>query len=178
MITNNVIHSNRAYGIHVAGYPFDEAKAAGREYADAKNWLISNNTIAFNENRSAICIWQSDARNCTIQNNIFYDNSQRQGTINGIDFVHSGDGHIVRHNISWSGTSKPIISDTEGHSSWTDGGQNVTVDPLLVDPERHDFRPQPQSPAIGKGHADGSREHDHEGKQRDNEPDIGAFERG
>lgn len=52
-IVNNVIHSNKAYGIQVAGYPYDPGKHAGPEFAGAKNWLISNNTIAFQENRAA-----------------------------------------------------------------------------------------------------------------------------
>jgi hypothetical protein len=50
-IVNNVIHSNRAYGIQVAGYPFKPDSHAGPEFADARRWRISHNTIAFQQNR-------------------------------------------------------------------------------------------------------------------------------
>ncbi|MDH4241907.1 MAG: DUF1565 domain-containing protein, partial [Phycisphaerae bacterium] len=63
-ITNNLIHSNTAYGIQVAAYDYKKDSMAGPEYADAKNWLIANNTLAFNKNRAGIVIWQDGVENC------------------------------------------------------------------------------------------------------------------
>ena len=80
-ITNNLIHSNLSYGIQVAAYPYDSTKHAGVEYSGAKDWLISNNTIAYNLNRSGIVIWQKEAKKILIQNNIFYNNASQADTV-------------------------------------------------------------------------------------------------
>jgi len=95
-ITNNLIHSNTAYGIQVAAYDYNKDSMAGPEYAEAKNWLIANNTIAFNKNRAGIVIWQDGVENCVVQNNILYKN----GGVNGILFYsQQGRRHPVRNNI-------------------------------------------------------------------------------
>lgn len=95
-ITNNLIYSNAAYGIQVAAYDYKEDSMAGPEYAEAKDWLIMNNTLAFNKHSSGLVIWQDGVENCTVQNNIFYKN----GGPNGIVFYsQKGRRHIVRNNI-------------------------------------------------------------------------------
>ena len=67
-ITNNLIHSNSAYGIQVAAYPYKKEGMAGPEYAWAKNWVIANNTLAFNKVSSGIVLWQDGVENCAILN--------------------------------------------------------------------------------------------------------------
>jgi hypothetical protein len=96
-IVNNVIHSNKAYGIQVAGYSYNPENHPGPEFAVARRWLISSNTLAFNQNRAGIVLWQSRTTDGVIQNNIFYRNSVslRAGSVQGIDFVGAGESILV-----------------------------------------------------------------------------------
>jgi hypothetical protein len=155
-ILNNVICSNRAYGIQVAAYPFKADSHVGAEFATARRWCIAHNTIAFQQNRAGIVVWQPDATDCVIENNIFYRNAVTlgRGDCQGIDFVTAGDRHIVRNNLFF-GPGRTAIA---GHS----GGYTATAnledkDPLCVDAERGDFhlrevppqsiRPVPKAPS-------------------------------
>ena len=106
-IVNNVIHSNRAYGIQVAGYPFKPDSHAGPEFATARRWLISHNTIAFQQNRAGIVVWQPDATDCVIENNIFYRNAVRWGRA------------IARGSTSWPPAAGTLSGTT---SSSVPGG--------------------------------------------------------
>jgi hypothetical protein len=175
-IVNNVIHSNRAYGIQVAGYPYSPERHAGPEFADARNWLISHNTIAFQRNRAGIVIWQSDATDCVIQNNILYQNAVTlsPGSCSGIDFVAAGGGHVIRHNL-FHAPDRTSISRRSGGNTVSD---NLEQDPLFVAPERFDFRLRRGSPAIDAGTPQHPVATDREGKRRPRERgyDVGAHE--
>jgi hypothetical protein len=175
-IVNNVIHSNKAYGIQVAGYPYKPENHPGPEFADARGWLISNNTFALNQNRAGIVIWQSRATDCVIQNNIFYKNSVtlRPGAVQGIDFVAAGGGHLIRNNLFFAPNRRSI--DNSGAAGAT--GNIEGKDPLFVAAEQANFRLQPQSPAINAGFAEGAPDVDIEGKPRPRAGPaaIGAYE--
>jgi hypothetical protein len=97
VITNNVIYDTRAYGITIAGYPYEASKYPNPEYAGADNAFISNNTIAFGRFRPAIVLWQPLATNAKIFNNIYYQNAP--GNSQGIDFVGDGGGHTITNNL-------------------------------------------------------------------------------
>jgi hypothetical protein len=146
-IINNVIHSNRAYGIQVAGYPFDADRHAGPEFAAARRWLIRNNTFAFQQNRAGIVVWQTDTTDCVIENNIFYRNAVKlgQGDCQGIDFVASGGQHVIRNNLFF-GPGRTAIG--ERPPDCTVSGNLEANDPLFVDPGRFDFRLRERSPAM------------------------------
>jgi hypothetical protein len=175
-IVNNVIRSNKAYGIQVAGYPFKSDYHAGREFADARHWLISNNTIALNENRAGIVIWQEGAADCVIQNNIFYNNAVHLGggDVQGIDFVAAGGGHVIRHNLFFS------PGRTSLGERWSQAAGNIEDrDPVFVDADELDFHLRENSPAIDAGISEDAPATDLEGTARPQGSgvDIGAYER-
>jgi hypothetical protein len=173
-IVNNIIHSNKAYGIQVAGYPYDAEKHPGTEFAGARRWLISNNTFAFQQNRAGIVIWQHDATDCIVQNNIFYRNSVTldAGATQGIDFVSSGGGHVIRNNLFFA----PERSSTHSDASATNSVEQE--DPAFVDPERFEFHIAKGSPATDAGFAEHAPATDLEGNPRPQGRgvDLGAYE--
>jgi hypothetical protein len=146
-IVDNVIHSNRAYGIQVAGYPFKPDSHAGPEFAAARGWLIRHNTLAFQQNRAGIVIWQPETTDCVIENNIFYRNALKlgQGDCQGIDFVAAGGRHTIRNNLFF-GPGRTSIG--EDHRDCTLSGNLDDKDPLFVDPDRFDFRLREGSPMM------------------------------
>ena len=170
-ITNNLIHSNTAYGIQVVAYDYKEDSMAGPEYAEAKNWLVANNTIALNKNRAGIVIWQDGVENCIVQNNIFY----RNGGVNGILFYsQQNQHHPVRNNIFYP-PGENLVSSEEG--AFRAIG-NQQINPCFVDADSFDFHLKAGSPAIDAGFADRAPNMDFEGKPRpqDSKVDIGAYE--
>jgi hypothetical protein len=169
-ITNNLIHSNTAYGIQVAAYDYNKDSMAGPEYAEAKNWLIANNTIAFNKNRAGVVIWQDGVENCVVQNNIFYKN----GGVNGILFyTQQGRRHPVRNNIFYPHGENLVATEDNAYEA-TD---NKQADPRFVDVDSFDFHLKADSPAIDAGTADRAPKTDFKGKSRPqgNKVDIGAY---
>ena len=146
-IIDNVIHSNKAYGIQVAGYPFKPDTHAGQEFAAARRWLIRHNTIAFQQNRAGIVVWQEGATVCVIENNIFYRNALKlgQGDCQGIDFVAAGGQHVIRNNLFYGPGRKSI---GEAPRDCTVSGTLEDKDPRFVDPDRFKFRLREGSPAL------------------------------
>ncbi|MCI0744663.1 MAG: DUF1565 domain-containing protein [Verrucomicrobia subdivision 3 bacterium] len=175
-IVNNVIYSNKAYGIQVAGYPYKPENHAGPEFADARRWMISHNTIAFQQNRSGIVVWQKGATDCVIQNNIFFKNATAlgQSDLQGIDFVAAGGGHVIRHNLFFAPGRTSIGKSSAGYLA----SENLEQDPLFVDAERFDFHLGKDSPAIDAGTNENSVAYDCEGAARPQGRgyDIGAYE--
>ncbi len=170
-ITNNLIHSNTAYGIQVAAYDYKEDSMAGPEYAEAKNWLIANNTIAFNKNRAGVVIWQDGVENCVVQNNIFYKN----GGVNGILFYSQQERrHPVRNNIFYPPGENLVTTEDNVYEAI----DNKQIDPHFVNADSFDFHLEASSPAIDTGSADRAPKMDFEGNLRPqgDKVDIGAYE--
>ena len=176
-IVNNVIHSNRAYGIQVAGYPFKAESHAGPEFAGARRWLIQHNTIALQENRAGIVVWQGDATECVIEGNIFYRNAVKLGggDCQGVDFVAPGGGHVIRHNLFFAPERISVGKAPGGIVLVAD---NIEKDPLFVDAGRFDFHVRQGSPVIDAVAPGESVATDLDGAERPRgaRSDLGAFE--
>ncbi len=173
-IINNVIHSNLGFGLQVAGYSPTRPEYYNQEYGGASGWLIANNTFAYQKNRGAMTLWQKDAKNNTIINNIFYENGTSYG-INGVNFG-DGVGNILKNNLFYSSTNKPAIAE-KVKNSYTASGNLMQTNPQLVSPSIYNFRLLSGSPAINKGLKTPLVLIDFNGASRTT-PDIGAFEYG
>jgi hypothetical protein len=174
-IVNNIICSNKAYGIQVAGYPYKSESHAGPEFADARGWLISHNTIAFNQNRGGIVIWQQGATDCVVENNIFFKNAVTlgRGALQGVDFADAGRGHVLRHNMFFAPDRSSIGKSPAGCVS----SENIERDPLFKNAEQLDFHLNEGSPAIDAGTPEKAIAADIEGTRRPQGKgcDLGAY---
>jgi hypothetical protein len=174
-----VIRSNKAYGIQVAGYPHKPDDQPGPEFGGARRWLISHNTIAFQQNRAGIVLWQRDATDCIIQNNIFYNNAAALGggSMQGIDFVGPGGGHVIRNNLFFA-RNRRSIGREDGKYTASDNLEEK--DPRFADAENFDFHLMNGSPAIDAGSRERPVTADFDGVKRPQGGghDLGAFESG
>ncbi len=176
-IVNNGIHGNRAYGIQVAGYPYNPEAHAGPEFAGAHRWRIHHNTLAFQLNRAGLVLWQPATTECVVQNNIFYRNAQtlERGACQGVVFVNAGGGHRICRNLFFA----------VERTAWSRPPAGCRIeenlkgkDPLFVDANRGDFRLRAGSPAIEAGVTEGAPKTDREGRSRPQGAgvDLGAYE--
>lgn len=195
-ITNNLIYDNLAWGVHVAGYGYEtgsqykgplKGDVPSKAYAEAANFLIANNTIAYSHSRSGIILWQRGTVNAKIINNIFYENNKNgvASDTNGIDFLGSGGGHIIQDNICYAtapGGTACIASSGAGKYT---GSNNITANPNFEGAGATlsgvpNFKLKPGSPAIDKGQSLSQVTWDHAGGKRPFGAafDIGAYEFG
>lgn len=169
VITNNVIANSLASGIQVAGYPWcpptEDCYGGGGKtkadpgYAGATGWLIANNTFS-NNGGPGITVWQKDAHNIDIVNNIFYENATLapNGTPQGISFYGSGgdkDGekNTVKNNMffaSGAGGTSAIGGNQGWNTKFTESG-SINADPMFVNPNTGNFGLEAGSPALGAG---------------------------
>jgi|CXWL01.1.fsa_nt_gi hypothetical protein len=206
VITNNLVYGNATFGIQVAGYTWEgsgsyapkKGTVPDRSYAGASNFLIANNILAYN-GAAGIVIWQAEAMNNKVFNNIFYESGplrSASGT-NGVQFLNSGSGNVLNNNVfyaSGAGSMTPIndcvtisgvitcYTDLRlGHYTLSNNLVN-TANPGFVNapgtiPSAPDFHLQSNSPAINRGlnlYAQGVTT-DFAGAAR---PQTGAFEIG
>lgn len=180
-ISNNLIHSNLAYGIQAAGYAFNSADHVAAEYAGARYWIVANNTIAFQQNRAGMIIWQQDASDIRIENNIFYMNAQKLTTneLQGVEFYSCGGNHVLRNNLFYAAGQGGALSVSDTSGVYHSGSGNLYgVNPLFENDSAFDFHLKTGSPAIDTGLNSGIA-HDFEGTLRPKSAgfDIGAYEK-
>ena len=162
-ITNNLIYNNQRFGIQLNGSSsskYDPTRHAGPEYADSKNWIISNNTIAYQKTDTGLVVWGSTCNNALIDNNIFYENAVTKSTSSpqGINFFSTTcTGIKVRNNLAYATGS--------GGTKFTAGtAPGVTISGNIVNalppkfanapatlPSSPNFSLTSGSPAIDKG---------------------------
>ena len=192
-ITNNLIYGNLSFGITHNGSStsaYTPTVHAGPEFATAENWIIANNTFAYNAYRGGLVVWGSRCNNSRIENNIFYENSVNVPSApQGIEFVSSSSvtGVKIRNNIAYATSPGSTVFITPGMTKWvhyTESGNSVNVsDPRFVHapatlPDWPNFSLTAGSPAIDKGLDITTIRADFDGTPRPQgrAPDIGAYE--
>jgi hypothetical protein len=156
-ITNNIIYDNLAVGIQQNGSPtssYTSSRHPGPEFSGASNWIIAENTIAYQSYGSGVLLWGSLSNNIRIENNILYENQQANGSSSaqGVFFTSmTGTGTTIRNNHCYASGSGGIgcirtSGATEG-VHYTQSGNVVNVSaPAFVDggtnalPVSPDFR--------------------------------------
>ncbi len=199
-ITNNVIYDNMCFGIqHNGAKKYDPAKHPGREYEESQNWIIANNTIAYQRNCAGIVVWGPYTSNVRIENNILYENRVKgtEAQSNGIHFVGIGGatgsrGMVFRNNLVYaSGTGGMLFLTKSPYSiegvNFTQSGNIVnTLTPKFVNapaamPAWPNFTLASSSPAIDRGlNLFSAVKTDFAGRPRPSSGpfDIGAYEYG
>lgn len=165
-ITNNLIYDNGSYGIQLNGSPssyYDPTKSAGPEFSLSADWVIANNTLAYNRNRAGMVVWGSTCKNLRIENNIFYENGVNLATdsVQGIDFVSTScTGIQIRNNLAFAsgaGATRFLGRGAIEGVHYMQSGNIVNVeDPRFVNapatlPASPKFSLTERSPAIDKG---------------------------
>ena len=190
-ITNNLIYDNLGYGLQQNGSStavFSAAKHPSPEFAGADNWIVSNNTFAYQNHRSGIVVWGSQCNNARIENNIFYENSQHSSRANGIEFTSTSCTDVkIRNNHAYAtlpgGRAFLGSGATEG-VHYTQSGNIVNVSlPGFVNapstmPASPNFVLTERSPAIDAALPLAAVKIDFNGTSRPHgpAPDIGAYE--
>ena len=191
-ITNNLIYDNLAYGIQQNGSGtsfYSPKRHPSPAFSGAANWIIANNTLAYQNHRGGIVVWGSECANARIENNIFYENSVNQsGFAQGIDFVSStSTGITIRNNLAYATSPGSTVFLGPGANEWvhfTQSGNLVNVSnpgfvnapATLVAPPN--FALTARSPAIDAGLPLATVKIDLNGTPRPqgHAPDIGAYE--
>lgn len=158
-ILNNVIYDNLAYGITQNGSSssvYSPTRNPSVEFSGANNWIIANNTIAYNRNRAGIVVWGALCDDSRYENNIFYENSVTLGTgepqgincssctgstglsIKNNHYYGSGSGAQVGNHASLVGTISGNVVNVSP-PAFVDGGSNLL-------PATPDFRLTARAP--------------------------------
>lgn len=132
-ITHNLIYDNVGYGIQMNGSStsaFDSTKHPSSAFAGASNWIVAENTLAYNYGRAGITVWGNLCNNLRLENNIFYENAQNSSSEpQGVKFTSTAcTGIQIRNNHFYAtapgGTTGIGSGATEG-VHYTQSG-NVT----------------------------------------------------
>lgn len=165
-ITNNLIYDNLAYGITLNGSSssvYNPSLHAGPEFSISNNWVIANNTFAYNRNRPGIVVWGSTCNNARIENNIFHENGVTisSSSSQAIDFTSvSCKGIQIRKNLAFasgSGAMRFLSAGATEGTHYTQSGNVVnTTSPRFINapatlPSAPNFALAPESPAINNG---------------------------
>lgn len=161
-IIHNLFYDNLGYGLQQNGSStsiFNAAIHPSTEFAEANNWVVVNNTFAYNHNRGGFVQYGNRAANVRVENNIFYENGVTQATSfpQGIAFSSCcSTGGSFRNNhfyASGSGALQAIGAEATEGVHYTQSGNVVNVSPpAFVDggsnalPASPDFRLTARAP--------------------------------
>ncbi len=188
-VTNNLIYDNLAYGIVLNGAKaYDPKIHAGSQFILSANWIIANNTFAYNFHSSGIVVSGSSCNNALIDNNIFYENGVNvaNSAVQGVVFSYTTcKGIKIRNNLSYasgSGAAKFIGGNATKGVHYTESG-SIVSNPLFVNapatlPSVPNFALTSKSFAINKGLTTTATNVDIRGiaRPRGGAYDIGAYE--
>lgn len=154
-ITHNVIYDNLTVGIQQNGSSsstYSAARHPSPDFAGAKNWIVADNTVAYEANSAGLVVW-GNGDNMRIENNIFYENRVSGTSSQAIFFTgNGGTGITIRNNHSYgSGSGGTAFIGTNGGATegvnYTQTGNVVNVSaPAFVNggsnslPASPDFR--------------------------------------
>ena len=188
-IISNLIYGNKCYGIQVNGtVSYNSSSHPGPEYVLSSNWVITNNTIAYN-GCAGVVLWRSTP-NLRAENNIFYENANTKSsaTAQGINFIStSSTGMVFRNNLSYasgSGAVNFLGTAAKQGTHYTQSGNIVnTLRPAFVNapatlPSSPNFALPSGSFAIDKGLVISSAKIAYNGTSRPKGStyDVGAYE--
>ncbi len=187
-VTNNLFYDNLGVGVQQNGtVSYRSSTHPGSDFALSSNWIITNNTIAYQNYGAGIVVWGSNADNTRIENNILYENCTKCPTsyTNGVVFTGASGstGIVIRNNLAYatgSGGTKFLGSV----GSYTESGNIVnTYSPQFVNgpstvPSSPNFALASGSPAINKGLATSATKTSYTNVSRPQLSlyDMGAFE--
>lgn len=165
-VTNNLFYDNLTTGVQLNGtVSYKSTHHAGPEFALSRNWVIDNNTFAYQTYGPGTILWGSECDNARVENNIFYENSVKGSTssTNGIVFTSmSSTGIVIRNNLvyaSGSGGMSFFNAGAREGVNYTQSGNIVnTTNPRFVNAPATliaspNFALSSQSSAINKGKA-------------------------
>jgi len=188
-VINNLIYGNKCYGIQLNGtVSYNSASHAGPEFAKSSNWVITSNTIAYNQ-CAGVVSWGSTP-NLRAENNIFYENASRLSSTSaqGINFISAtGTGMVFRNNLAYasgSGGTRFLGTGAKEGTQYTQSGNIVnTLKPAFVNapatlPSSPNFALPSGSAAIDKGLAISTAKIAYNGTTRPKGStyDVGAYE--
>jgi Right handed beta helix region/Protein of unknown function (DUF1565) len=163
-ITNNLIYDNLGFGIQQNGSNssiYNPEKHPGPEFAVSANWIVANNTIAYQHNAGGMVVWGSTCNNVRIENNIFYENAASlSAATQGVHFTSTKcTGVVIKNNLfyaSGSGGTKAFGSGATEGMHYTQSDNIVTSNPNFVNapatlPSSPNFALTARSPAIDAG---------------------------
>lgn len=192
-VTNNIIYDNLGNGIQLNGsVSYDSAKYAGPEYAASHNWIIANNTFAYQRYGAGIVVWSANCDNARIENNLFYENGVNGSTghTQGIHFLNAMNslGVTIKNNHFYaSGSGRQVALTATGQPDNLVTSESVinVSPPAFVNgpaslPASPNFALTEQSPAVDAGLALPEVKTDYLGAPRPYgaSHDIGAYEYG
>ena len=160
-VTNNLFYDNLGTGIQLNGtVQYNSSVQPGPDFALSHDWVIANNTIAYQNYGAGIVVWGSNGDNARIENNILYENCSKCATYhtNGVVFTGASGstGIVIRNNLAYaSGSGGTKFLGSGG--SYTQSGNIVnTYNPKFVNapatlPSSPNFALASESPAINKG---------------------------
>ncbi|CUS34177.1 right-handed parallel beta-helix repeat-containing protein [Candidatus Nitrospira nitrificans] len=165
-ITNNLIYDNWTYGIQQNGSTSSLYRSTyhpSPEFAVSANWIVANNTIAYNKNSAGMVVWGSTCNRARIENNVFYENAVNglSTSSQGINFISTTcTGITIRNNLAYasgSGGVKFLGTAAREGTHYTQSGNIVnTINPRFVNapatlPSSPNFSLASGSPAIDRG---------------------------
>lgn len=163
-ITNNLFYDNLAFGIQMNGTKiYNPSKHPGPEYVLSHNWVVANNTLAYQRYAGGMVIWGASCHNARIENNIFYENAQtRPSHVNqGIHFTSmTCTGVVIRNNLVYASEPGGTGFLGSGANEWvhyTQSGNIVNASPPALAnapatiPDSPSFSLTGRSPAIDAG---------------------------
>ncbi len=155
LVENNVVYNTKfaGYDIHYANEITvrNNIFALGRRDQLSRTRVDPHKSVFFENN---IVYWKEGqllAGNWKDQPYVFYANPMNKGGTNAITSTFEFDWNVYFNPAK---KLEEVTFDGQSFAQWQKRGKDahsVYADPLFVDPDHHDFRLKPESPAFGLG---------------------------